>query len=128
MSDTETEDREDCPVIKKHCNYYCYQCDNNGEVAIEHCGHPDNKDDHEGNCTTKLCPLTPISINYSILTLKAEKYRLKKDICLLQSTMQPNKANLYIHQKHILIAYHDMVDVLDTAIKASDNIDKEIIL
>ena len=63
---TETEGCEDCPVITAHCNYYSYQCDSNGEVAICHCSHPDNKDsEHEGNCTHTLCPLNPPSAEYS---------------------------------------------------------------
>ncbi len=54
---TNTEEREDCPVIQAHCNYYCYQCDNNGEVAICYCKHPDNPTDTEGNCSLNLCPI-----------------------------------------------------------------------
>lgn len=54
-------EKEKCPVIIACCNYYSYQCDSNGEVAICHCSHPDNKDDFEGNCTHKLCPLNPPS-------------------------------------------------------------------
>ena len=57
IGDTETEGRENCPVINRHCEYYCYQCDVNGEIAIEYCAHPSNENEHEGNCTTVLCPL-----------------------------------------------------------------------
>ena len=57
--DTETEGREDCPVIKAHCEHFMYQCDNNGEVAICYCKHPENENNDEGNCTYPLCPLTP---------------------------------------------------------------------
>jgi len=49
---------EDCPVIASHCDYYGYQCDNFGEVAISYCSHPGNPTETEGNCTHKLCPLT----------------------------------------------------------------------
>lgn len=62
---TEAEGREDCPMIEAHCNYYMYQCDPNGEVAICHCSHPDNPDEHEGNCTHTLCPLHEPSCDHS---------------------------------------------------------------
>jgi len=55
--DEETEGREDCPVIKAHCEYFGYQCDSNGEVAISYCAHKDNPCESEGNCTHDLCPL-----------------------------------------------------------------------
>lgn len=55
--DDENEGRLDCPATNKHCDYYGYQCDSNGEVAIEHCSHPDNSKDEEGNCTSLQCPL-----------------------------------------------------------------------
>jgi len=61
--DTETEGREDCPVIKKHCEYYAYQCDSNGDVNLTHCTHPDNIDDHEGNTISSLCPIVDIDAN-----------------------------------------------------------------
>ena len=54
---TDTEGREDCPVINKHCESYSYQCDRNGEVTIEYCTHPGNPDDHEGNCNDRCCPI-----------------------------------------------------------------------
>ena len=28
-----------------------------GDVNLTFCGHPDNPDDHEGNCQEKTCPL-----------------------------------------------------------------------
>ena len=65
MSDTETEGREDCPIIEAHCKYFIYQCDNFGEIAISHCCHPDNESEYEGNCTHTSCPLTPPSEEYS---------------------------------------------------------------
>ena len=49
--------KEDCPVINNHCQHYSYQTDNFGQVAIEHCTHPDNSLDTEGNCTKKSCPI-----------------------------------------------------------------------
>lgn len=55
---TETEGREDCPVIASHCEFYGYQCDSNGEIAICYCAHKDNPGNHEGNCTHTLCPIT----------------------------------------------------------------------
>jgi len=55
-TDVETEDREKCPVTKSYCEHYIYQCDSNGEVAIDHCCHPENHKDEEGNCTASLCP------------------------------------------------------------------------
>lgn len=55
-SDTETEGRLNCPVIDMHCEYFAYQCDRNGEIAISHCGHPENKSETEGNCIKELCP------------------------------------------------------------------------
>lgn len=54
---TETEGREDCPIIQAHCMYYGYQCDSNGDIAICFCSHPDNPDNHEGNCRHQLCPI-----------------------------------------------------------------------
>lgn len=57
LVDGDREGREDCPVISRHCDYFAYQCDDNGEVAISHCGHPENSSDYEGNCTSILCPL-----------------------------------------------------------------------
>lgn len=59
---TETEDREDCPVINTHCEYYAYQYDRNGEVAICYCTHKDNPVDLEGNCQHSLCPIMPQEI------------------------------------------------------------------
>lgn len=53
----EKEGREDCPIIKNQCDYFSYQCDNNGEIAISHCCHPNNQSDFEGNCTYALCPI-----------------------------------------------------------------------
>lgn len=65
-ADTETEGREDCPVKKSHCDYYSYQCDNNGEVAIDHCGHPDNTEgDVEGNAVAYACPLHPFKSEFN---------------------------------------------------------------
>lgn len=58
MSDTETEGRLDCLVLKAHCEFYSYQCDSNGEVAICHCTHPDNPENTEGNCRHAVCPIT----------------------------------------------------------------------
>jgi len=55
--DNDKHMHEPCPVINKHCDYFAYQCDSNGEVAISHCGHPENSSDFEGNCTSQLCPL-----------------------------------------------------------------------
>ena len=54
---TETEGREDCPVIEASCIYYAYQCDRNGEIAICFCSHEDNPNISEGNCSHTLCPL-----------------------------------------------------------------------
>lgn len=59
------EGREDCPVLTAQCDYYSYQCDDNGDVAICHCSHPDNPEDTEGNCLHTLCPLNPPSDEYS---------------------------------------------------------------
>ena len=46
-----------CPVLGGSCEYYSYQLDNNGEVAICYCSHRDNVCSTEGNCTKGLCPL-----------------------------------------------------------------------
>lgn len=63
---TETEERDDCPVLLAHCKYYSYQYDSFGDVVICHCSHPDNADsEHEGNCTHTLCPLSPPSDEHS---------------------------------------------------------------
>lgn len=56
---------EDCPVISAECEYYSYQLDSNEEVAICHCTHPNNPNEHEGNCTHTLCPLNPPSTEHS---------------------------------------------------------------
>ena len=46
-----------CPVIHAKCHYYAYQEDSNGDVAIEHCSHPDNPEaPFEGNCRAEICP------------------------------------------------------------------------
>lgn len=58
MPDNDDHVREDCHVIKAQCQYFSYQCDSHGEVAISHCGHPKNHSEFEGNCTHTLCPLT----------------------------------------------------------------------
>lgn len=58
-------ERDPCPVIEAHCDYYSYQYDINGEVVICHCVHPDNPNEHEGNCTHALCPLLLPSDEYS---------------------------------------------------------------
>jgi len=58
-SDCETEGRMNCPLTNSPCSYYLYKLDCNGEVAIEHCAHPDNNDENEGNCTSVLCPFCP---------------------------------------------------------------------
>jgi hypothetical protein len=50
------DDCEKCPATSKCCDQYIYQRDNNGEVAINHCKHPDNSSDFEGNCSPFLCP------------------------------------------------------------------------
>lgn len=47
----------DCHITNSHCDYYGYQLDSNDEVAIDHCCHPENPTETEGNCTTALCPL-----------------------------------------------------------------------
>lgn len=52
-----TSDMEQCPVTESLCGHYSCQLDSNGEVAIEHCSHPENSKDEEGNCTSLLCPL-----------------------------------------------------------------------
>jgi hypothetical protein len=49
--------RFDCPVIGRSCDHYSYATDNNNEVAISHCCHPENSNKDEGNCTSFLCPL-----------------------------------------------------------------------
>ena len=43
----EPEDNEDCPVLGKHCEHYCYQYDSNDEVAICFCSHPENTNEYE---------------------------------------------------------------------------------
>ena len=59
-SDTQAEGRVDCPVIGSHCQHYGYQLDSNGEVAIEHCAHPEHPEpEHEGNVQFMKCPLMP---------------------------------------------------------------------
>lgn len=55
-NNTETEGRMNCPVIDMHCEYFAYQCDSNGEIAISYCSHPKNKSGTEGNCINELCP------------------------------------------------------------------------
>lgn len=62
LNDTETEGREDCPIIEAHCDYYSYQYDRNDELVLSH---SDNKSEYEGNCTHTLCPLTKPSQEYS---------------------------------------------------------------
>jgi hypothetical protein len=53
------ENNKKCPATNEYCGFYSYACDSNGEVAINHCGHPDNSKLGEGNTTTLLCPLPP---------------------------------------------------------------------
>ena len=38
------------------CMFFSCQRDSNNAIAIFHCGHPDNKDEPEGNCFRKNCP------------------------------------------------------------------------
>jgi hypothetical protein len=46
-----------CPATDDYCGFYSYACDDNDEVVITHCGHPDNSNKDEGNTTSLLCPL-----------------------------------------------------------------------
>lgn len=73
--DGQREGREDCPVIKAHCNYFSYQCDSNGEIAISHCGHDDNQSDYEGNCTDVLCPVIKTLKRGSEVALTPVRYQ-----------------------------------------------------
>ena len=50
-------DRMYCHVINNMCRYYTCQLDENDDIAIEHCTHPDNSSNTEGNCEITLCPL-----------------------------------------------------------------------
>ena len=45
--------------IEKNCVGCVYYRDMGSEGEISFCVHPENKDDHEGNCTLKLCPIPP---------------------------------------------------------------------
>lgn len=47
---------------EKYCKHFICQHDSNGEIAINHCKHPDNVSDHEGDCTPKRCPLVLSSL------------------------------------------------------------------
>jgi len=49
--------RVHCPAIMAPCDHYIFQTDSNDEVAIDHCKHPENSKDGEGNTTSLLCPL-----------------------------------------------------------------------
>ena len=48
--------------IKLDCQYFSYQKDRNGDVAISHCHHVDNPYDTEGNCSQENCPLCEVEI------------------------------------------------------------------
>lgn len=39
------------------CQHFNAVHDNNGEIAICYCNHPNNQSDYEGNCAAALCPL-----------------------------------------------------------------------
>lgn len=55
------KDEEKCTAIGECCEHYSYGRDLMGEVVICHCSHPNNADDHEGNCRRSLCPLTKMN-------------------------------------------------------------------
>jgi len=46
-----------CHVTGKQCEHYTFQRDRNEWMAIEHCSHPNNPENTEGNCKESLCPL-----------------------------------------------------------------------
>ena len=48
---------EQAAVIKLNCQYFTYQEDMYGDIALTHCINSKNKLDVEGNCTHNLCPL-----------------------------------------------------------------------
>ena len=39
----------------KLCSYFSFK-EVDGVIMLTHCTHPDNPDNHEGNCTPDLCP------------------------------------------------------------------------
>ena len=45
--------------IEKVCDGCEYYRDMGSDREICFCVHPENKDDHEGNCTFELCPISP---------------------------------------------------------------------
>ena len=46
---------------KPTCEYFAFQPDQNGDIALTYCGHPDNPEDVEGNCNFNDCPLITIA-------------------------------------------------------------------
>ena len=44
-------------IATSMCKYYVDQKDQNGDIAICFCNHPDNPDDREGNCRHSICPI-----------------------------------------------------------------------
>lgn len=39
------------------CKYFICQKDDWGFIAINHCTHPDNPENTEGNCRSNICPI-----------------------------------------------------------------------
>lgn len=71
---------EKCPAINGPCEHYTCRRDNNGQIAIMHCSHPDNDDGHEGNTTTALCPR--MAIHSSVFwPLPPDQFKMPDTIC-----------------------------------------------
>jgi len=48
------------------CEYYTDQKDKNGDIAINHCCHPNNPSNFEGNCNIEICPYISNIISFPI--------------------------------------------------------------
>ena len=50
-------DQEKCPATNEYCRYYFYQHDDSIHDPTIYCGHKDNTNKLDGNCTRDLCPI-----------------------------------------------------------------------
>ena len=54
---SDDSDQDKCPAINEYCRYYFYQHDDSIHDPTIYCGHKDNTNKLDGNCTRDLCPI-----------------------------------------------------------------------
>ena len=62
------------------CGFFSCRRDSNNAIAIYHCGHPDNKDESEGNCFKKNCPTGAYNLARAIAIKDADAYSMLRSI------------------------------------------------